>query len=395
MRWCDRWLGKPAAFLVWMLSPFLHCKTGIVVGEKIPDVRRIRVIKLFGMGSLLLGTPSFRALRRAYPEASFEIVTSATHLPFLQTLGIFDRIYGVSLRGIRGFLRDIQGLLCAPPPDISINLEYYTWMALVLQTIQRSRVRVAFSERQWLRLRLLDISVHFNHQRHIRGIFGEVAEKLGARMSSYELSPITVQKDDTEIARESLSRNGFSFDRTLIAMHIGVSPLCPLRQWPLEHFRELLGAILERTDAVVVLVGGPEEKDEADIFAAFFPGNQRLINLVGVLSIPSTLALLRISSMLITNDSGLLHWAVALNTPTISFFGPETPRLYGPPLIARHRVFYSGRSCSPCMTTARAKFSKCRDNLCLKEISAAEVFEAVNDFITRGKAGDGGLPPGL
>ncbi len=381
MRWCDRWLGKPASFLAWMLSPLLHRNSRFIPGQKVPYVRRIRVIKLFGMGSLLLATPALQALREAYPGTVFEIVTAKNHSPFIRSLGIFDRIYGISLAGIPELVRGVVRLLLSPRPDISINLEYYTWLALALQTIQRSRVRVGFAERQWLRRRLLDVPVHFNHRRHIRRIFGAVAEELGVRMASYELSSIDIGKADRESAREALSRSGFASDRPLIAVHIGASPLCPLRQWPLDRFRELLGLILNHTGAAIILTGGPEEKAEAQSFSDHFTGENRFRDLVGELSIPATIALLGMCSILITNDSGLLHWAVAVDTPTISFFGPETPQLYGPPEGPRHWVFYSGRYCSPCITTTRAKSSECRDNLCLKDIGVGEVFEAVQSLL--------------
>jgi ADP-heptose:LPS heptosyltransferase len=381
MRWCDRWLGKPAALLVWLISPLLRATPRLQPGQPATGVQRIVVIKFFGMGSLLLGTPAFRALKETYPAASLEIITSEAHGSFIQTLGIFDRVHGVPLTAPWPFARGILRVLLAPRPDISINLEYYTWSVLALQTLQRSRVRAGFAEHQWLRRQLLDIPVYFNHRRHIRRIFGAVAEALGARVRSYDLSPLAISENDRETVRAALARSGYRFNRPLIAVHIGASPLCPLRQWPLDNFRRLLRTIIERTTATVVLAGGPEEKVEADLFSGYFAGEKRLLNLVGALSIPATIALLEKSSLLITNDSGLLHWAVAVNTPTISFFGPETPQLYGPPPEPRHRVFYSRRYCSPCMTTTHAKFSECRDNACLKDIGPDEVFEAVVGFL--------------
>ncbi|MEA1926881.1 MAG: glycosyltransferase family 9 protein, partial [Candidatus Auribacterota bacterium] len=132
--------------------------------------------------------------------------------------------------------------------------------------------------------------------------------------------------------------------------------------------------------------GGPDEKEEADEFFVAFEGTPGLINLVGKLSIPETIATLQLSSLLITNDSGLLHWAIAIDTPTVSFFGPETPDLYGPEDRDRHIVFYSARYCSPCLTSTYAKVSYCSDNLCLRDISVPEVFDAVINILNHGKS---------
>jgi len=383
MRWCDRWLGKPFAFLVWLLSLFRRRYRSTESERVVPRVKRIVIIKIFGMGSLLLGTPAFRALREAYPGASLEIVSAAGHLPFLQSLRIFDHIHPIPLGGFLPFLRGIIKLLKTPRPDISINLEYYTWFTIALQTLQRARVRVGFAERQWLRLHLLDIPVYFNHHHHIIRIFGSVAEQLGAPVQSYELSPPFIQKEDTAATRKRLEEQGFNRDLAIVAFHIGASPLCPLRQWPLDRFRGLIDLFLTKTAAGIILIGGPDEKEEADAFCSDFRSERRLLNLVGKLSLGETMALLQQSAVLITNDSGPLHWAVALGKPTISFFGPETPDLYGPPPDPRHRVFYSRRYCSPCLTTTYAKTSACRNNLCLQDIGINEVFDAGQDILKR------------
>ena len=386
MRWCDKWLGRPFGVLIWLISPLLHRNKQVLPGQLIPDVRRIVVIKVFGMGSLLLATPAFRALRKTYPQASFELITSSTHIPFVQTLQVFDRFHGLSLTGILPFLGGLIKLLIAPRPDISINLEYYTWFTIALQTLQRARIRVGFAERQWLRLHLLDLPVYFNHHHHITRIFGAVAAELGAPVTSYQLSAITIQPTHIVKVKKTLNRMGHDPDHPLISVHIGASPLCRLRQWPLDRFYSLIQLLINKTDARIALVGGPDEKEEADEFFARFEAVERLINLVGKLSIPETIATLQLSSLLITNDSGLLHWAIAVNTATVSFFGPETPDLYGPENRERHVVFYSGRYCSPCLTTTYAKVSDCSNNLCLQDIRVPEVFDAVINRLNYGRA---------
>lgn len=377
MRWCDKWLGRPFCFLIWLISPLLHRKKRLLPGQLIPDVRRIVIIKFFGMGSLLLATPAVRALQNTYPRASFELITSSTHLPFVQTLHVFDRLHGIPLTGIRPFLGGLIKILIAPRPDISINLEYYTWFTIALQTLQRAKIRVGFAERQWLRLHLLDLPVYFNHYHHIKRIFGAVAEELGAPVNSYRLSPISLDPAHVTKAKQRLTKAGFQSEHPLIAIHIGASPLCRLRQWPLDRFQSLIHLLMKKTRARIVLVGGPDEREEAVDFTDGFKTSPRLFNLVGTLSIPETIAALQLSSLLITNDSGLLHWALAIDTPTVSFFGPETPELYGPDRRERHVVFYSGRYCSPCLTTTYAKVSDCHDNLCLQDILVDDVLDAV------------------
>ena len=67
---------------------------------------------------------------------------------------------------------------------------------------------------------------------------------------------------------------------------------------------------------------------------------------------------------------------MALGIPTISFFGPETPSLYGP-VSGEYYVFYKNIYCSPCLNIYNTKNSDCKNNECLKLIKPGEVLELI------------------
>lgn len=92
------------------------------------------------------------------------------------------------------------------------------------------------------------------------------------------------------------------------------------------------------------------------------------------------MALFSRCNLLITNDSGPLHLATVVNTPTISFFGPETPFLYGP-VGENHKVFFKEISCSPCIRIRDMKTVNCdKDADCLKGIIPTEVIEYIHQI---------------
>jgi len=67
-----------------------------------------------------------------------------------------------------------------------------------------------------------------------------------------------------------------------------------------------------------------------------------------------------------------------LGLPTISFFGPETPYLYGPQDCCHH-IFYSDIFCSPCINIFNSKSSDCQENICLKKITPASVLKVIEE----------------
>ncbi len=90
------------------------------------------------------------------------------------------------------------------------------------------------------------------------------------------------------------------------------------------------------------------------------------------------------SFLLITNDSGPLHLAVSVNLPTFSFFGTESPIIYGYD-HGLNRAFYGEMACSPCLSVFNYKRGKCEfDSKCLKVIHPDEVIarfdEALSDL---------------
>ncbi|MGH8475422.1 MAG: glycosyltransferase family 9 protein, partial [Methylococcales bacterium] len=85
--------------------------------------------------------------------------------------------------------------------------------------------------------------------------------------------------------------------------------------------------------------------------------------------------------LLITNDGGPGQFAAMTPIPTIILFGPETPALYGSHSPNAH-FFYSGLSCSPCLTAYNHRNSPCDgDNQCLKRISPEQVLAKAREMI--------------
>jgi ADP-heptose:LPS heptosyltransferase len=93
---------------------------------------------------------------------------------------------------------------------------------------------------------------------------------------------------------------------------------------------------------------------------------------------------LRAARLFVTVDSGPLHLAALTDTPTIALFGPETPSLYGS-LGRRHKLFYAGVYCSPCLNVYNTKTAPCNgNNICMQSISASEVLAAARELLEDG-----------
>ena len=118
----------------------------------------------------------------------------------------------------------------------------------------------------------------------------------------------------------------------------------PARRWPLERYAELARSRVERGDRVVV-IGGPGEREDTARLAAAAPG---VIDLGGRTGIEDLAAVLSVLDLLVTNDTGPMHLAGAVGTPTVSLWGssdPDEVRQTGAPDFG---VTGPGLPCKPC-----------------------------------------------
>jgi len=141
------------------------------------------------------------------------------------------------------------------------------------------------------------------------------------------------------------------------------------KRWPAERFASLADRLAGEQGWRVILVAGPKEREQA---AAVTARTQRPhLDLSGRTTIPQLAALLRRATLLVTNDSGPMHLAVAVRTPVVALFGPTEPRAVGP-YGPGHIVLRKEIDCSSCTRQHCVKALGC-----LGAISVEEVFEAV------------------
>jgi heptosyltransferase II len=133
----------------------------------------------------------------------------------------------------------------------------------------------------------------------------------------------------------------------------GIAILCPgaefgpAKRWPPEHFADLARKFL--ADGLEVwLLGSPNDKPatEAVLSAAGTDGGA-LRDLSGRTDLGTAIDLLSLASVVVSNDSGLMHAAAAVGAPLVALFGSSSPA-YTPPMSATARIARIDIACSPC-----------------------------------------------
>ncbi len=384
MKWIDRWLGLPACWLARQLARLRR--------EQVPEkLERILVIKFWGMGSMVLALPAFKALREAYPNAVIAFATIATNREFAERLKISDRQIYLELPSnpLLVFFRIISffARLRAFKPQAVIDLEYLTRFSALCAYFSGAPKRVGFHSWDVWRGELHNVRVPFNPYWHAAKNFLNLVRKLAGKDFPFSFD-FTLPENREAKARllKKLGESGFSESDRLILINPNASTIALERRWPVGHFQKLIEMMLKEGHGKLALIGAPDERGFVEDLRKGLKNPELCANLAGLLQLDEFMELIRGAKLLITNDSGPLHIAELMRTKSVSFFGPETPALFGP-LGQGHKVLYHNIDCSPCITVYNAKTVRCIRKVpdCVAGISPEEALLAVKEILGNGK----------
>lgn len=195
------------------------------------------------------------------------------------------------------------------------------------------------------------------------------------------LQPLGIVSDNTQMvlhvpatarrfAQEFLARAGVGPDERILA--INPATTWASKNWPPEYYAEVIAAVHPKLR--VLLCGGPDDRRLGRFIVE--QAGVPVVDAIGATSLLELAALLERCSALICGDTGPLHMAVALGTPTVSIFGPTDPRRHGP-LNGRHIVLQSQGNCRNCY-----KYH-CRHpaESCMRAVTPAAVLQALDELL--------------
>jgi heptosyltransferase-2 len=177
-----------------------------------------------------------------------------------------------------------------------------------------------------------------------------------------------------EQAAISLSRAGLRLEVPLVVFAPGAE-FGSAKRWPASHFAELARHILHaHPDAQVALLGSGKDKEVCDEIAALTP---QVRNLAGATALGDAIALIARADAVVTNDSGLLHIASALNRPIVAIYGPTDPE-HAPPFSDVAASLSLRLECSPC----RQRECPLGHHHCMRQMTAEMVWEPLRPMIS-------------
>jgi ADP-heptose:LPS heptosyltransferase len=380
MKFLDKYPGFLLVAVLTVLSKlFLTPKTP----EAFPKDRPTKVLlmKFWGLGSILLLSPTLRELRYSLPQAKLVFFTSARNREICESIGLFDeRLYLEVDKGWFAFFHSLTSNilhLIKARYDMVIDFEFFTRFSTMITFFTFSPIRIGYHAWETWRGDIHNVKVPFNRYWHIMDNFYNLVNYLGLPkhdnliMSKPAVSPADKELVDSLLADKNISGK-------FISIHVNASDLVIERRWPYDNFVDLGKQLLaNHPDITLIFIGSQSEGESVQQIIRSI-GNPHAVDMVAKVTLTQLAYLFERSILVISNDSGPLHLAVAMETPTVSFFGPETPSMYGP-RGPNHTVIFKNTDCSPCVNVHDRKSVHCRFEKprCVTMITVQEALTAV------------------
>jgi ADP-heptose:LPS heptosyltransferase len=312
------------------------------------DPRRIAIFRALQLGDLLQAIPALRAIKAGFPGAEITLIGLPWARSFIQRFHQYvDRF--VEFAGFPG-IAEVE----ASPERIAGFIEEQRAYSydLAVQMHGSGRTSNGFILALGAKMTVgyymgtcpeeLTFGAPYpEDQPEVYRNLG-LAKLLGCPDGDPRLELPLCNEDRTESAT-LLSRLPRP-DRPWIGLHAGARP--PSRRWPARYFTSIADELNRRFNAQVILTGSADEK--VIVQAVETQMMTRPINLAGETSLGGLAALVSELDLFISNDTGPAHIANAVDTPSITIFGPADYRRWAPLDRMRHPIVRRSVECSPC-----------------------------------------------
>jgi len=345
------------------------------------DIKKILILRMDGLGDLVISTAALREIRKGFPEAEITLAIGpwsqgiAPCISFHDHLIVHDSFAFGIFRGERrinlgqewAFIRRLRkGRF-----DLGIDLR---GDILSIIPLFLSGIRFRFGRDRWGGGFLLTHPVSTDRSKDVHEKDKTLAllDALEIPIADRELE-LRVPEEDVAFGERFLRERQVSPEERIVTVAPGA--LYPLRAWPPEKYAELTMRLTAEHPCRIILIGGPEDKEALEDIRIRTDG--RAVNGAGFLNLCQTTALLRRSALFIGNDSGLSHIAAAVKTPLIQLFGPGEPEKVG---YAGHKQVVIMKTDCPDHPCQQRECSDPR-RWCMDRISVDEVLAACRKLL--------------
>ena len=293
-------------------------------------IEKILVIRFSSMGDVILAIPVVEAIKQSKPDVIVDFLTRRQYACLIDQFTEVDRTYSYD-NNMRSLLKELK----KQKYDTVIDLQKNPRSIIFTVRINPKTV-VSYPKRRLQREFLI-------RQHKFRLNIGHTVDAYLAALMRLKIKPtgrrprFVLMPEISKYGEDFINNAGFS------GKIVGLCPGSKHKEKKWHRYQELANLILSEGDKSVIVFSGPDDDFDPNLGISsdklVAACNLRLDRLAGIMSR---------CDVVVTNDSGLMHLAVALSVPVVAIFGPTHPSLGFSPLGESDRIICDNVACSPC-----------------------------------------------
>ena len=348
--------------------------------------QKILVLRLSAVGDVIRTLPTVKALKERTPSSSITWIAEEPSRALLESQPEIDEVIlfprkrwtkGMrSLRGIWGTIEEVRGFIQdLRRREFDVAVDFHGILKSgVLSFLSGSPKRIGYDRGSTKEGNFLFSNVKVKLPRERISRFERnlaLLKGMGLELKEIKYS-LHIPPEDRKYVESFFKASSASLRRPLIAIHPGTSRKALFKRWMPDQYAQLANRLTRELNATVLFTWGDEELEWVEGIRK----EMRRPSLLG----PKTESLTQLGELYkhcdlyIGGDTGPMHIASFAGIPTVVIYGPTDPienEPFGNHIKVRREV-----GCNPCH-----KYS-CKDLVCIKAISADEVFKATEEILS-------------
>lgn len=313
---------------------------------------KVLIIRFSSIGDVTqaLSIPSF--IKSYHPDAEIHFVTRsdmaglAAHHPQISKVWLLDRKDG--LKGLIRLIKELNQEAFTHIYDAHNNLRSFLIRWLVKAEKKLVRPMMRFKRFLLINFQINKFEKPFSGQR-------DLIKPLETWKMPFKLPPTPQLFLDKSLQKKTL----VPFQNYVV---VAPSASYELKRWPIENWNRL---IKENPETTFVILAGAD-----DSFTVVLNENKNAFNLTGKTDLLNSAAIIEKAALVVSNDTGLLHFAEQLGRPAIALMGPAP---FGFPSRPKTLILERNLKCRPCSKHGQGPCRNPNFQECLRSITAEEV----------------------
>lgn len=317
-----------------IINLFLSVQEKNVSEFKVEKVRKILIIRQHNQfGDMLASVSLFRALKEKYPESKITLLASPENFyaveknNYIDKLYVFDKKKILKLNYIKQLWKLLKTNYDLSIVPVTVAISNTSCILCGLSNSENKIGPASLNERMNSLKKLFHYRIKLDWRKcydaHVSDFILDIVRPFNIKTKNFS-SVINYDKDDLSFAKNFIAKIKSKEKKLLLGFHVGAAK--PQNRWSLEKYRDLIFQLKKMYEFDFYFTGSNADKDKIDFMKKYFPDAGYFLNN----KIPQLAALISLSDLFITNDTGVMHVAGTTNVKQISIFGPTNPFNWAP-----------------------------------------------------------------